>query len=146
MTDSNIQFFKVGHMLKFGSSTRFFLLHGPDEDQEEESNYSYSELKDLRNKELERRQAAYLEDQAKIQKICEEREKEEEARGIDWGMGEDADEETDLTENPFAMTTNEELYADDPKKTLRGWFEREGEELHYKVEEKGFGKFYCSIE
>ena len=60
--------------------------------------------------------------------------------------GEDADEETDLTENPFAITTNEELYIDDPKKVLRNWFEREGEELRYNVNEKGFGKFHCSIE
>ncbi|XP_065225070.1 kanadaptin [Planococcus citri] len=137
---------QVGHIIKFGSSTRFFLLQGPDEDQEEESKLSYSELKELRDKEIERRQAAFLEDQAKLQKELEEREKEEESRGIDWGMGEDADEETDLTENPFAITTNEELYIDDPKKVLRNWFEREGEELRYNVNEKGFGKFHCSIE
>lgn len=80
----------------------------------------------------------------------EQEEAEERARqaaeneGIDWGMGEDADEETDLTENPYAVA-DEELYLDDPKKTLRGWFEREGYDLQYQVEERGVGQFLCWV-
>lgn len=70
----------------------------------------------------------------------------EENDGIDWGMREDANEETDLTENPYATMTEEELYLDDPKKTLRGWFEREGYDLQYQVEEKRIGQFLCWVE
>lgn len=64
-----------------------------------------------------------------------------------WGMQEDAEEEEDLAENPFALSTpNEDLYLEDPKKTLRGWFEREGYELEYNVEEKGFQTFVCRVQ
>lgn len=64
-----------------------------------------------------------------------------------WGMAEDAEEEEDLSENPFALSIpNEELYLEDPKKTLRNWFEREGYELEYDVEEKGFRTFVCRVQ
>jgi protein phosphatase 1D len=57
--------------------------------------------------------------------------------GIDWGMGEDAKDENPSAENPFAIVEDnplhEDVYLDDPKKTLRGWFEREGYELEYKA-------------
>ncbi len=70
-------------MIKFGSSTRFFLLHGPEDDQEEESKYTYTELREMRNQELEKRKQAYLDEQARLEK----EEEEKESRGIDWGMG-----------------------------------------------------------
>uniref|UniRef100_A0A1B6H1L1 FHA domain-containing protein n=1 Tax=Cuerna arida TaxID=1464854 RepID=A0A1B6H1L1_9HEMI len=133
---------KVGYVLKLGCSTRMFILQGPEEDEEPESNLSVTELKQQYQEKLTALEAEHK------QKLAEEEEriKREEERGIDWGMGEDADEETDLTENPYAVTQNEDLYVEDPKKTLRGWFEREGEELVYDVEEKGFGHFICRIE
>ncbi|XP_011643500.2 LOW QUALITY PROTEIN: kanadaptin [Pogonomyrmex barbatus] len=130
-----------GHMIKFGCSQRKYIVQAPPEDQEEESELSVTQLKEKRMEELREREI----------KQQEEEEAEEKARlaaeneGIDWGMGEDADEETDLTENPYASMADEELYLDDPKKTLRGWFEREGYDLQYEVEEKGIGQFLCWI-
>lgn len=61
-------------------------------------------------------------------------------------LGEDADEETDLTINPYAETNNEDLYKDDPKKALKHFFEREGLDLHYDCTERGLGQFYCTVD
>lgn len=70
--------------------------------------------------------------------------------GINWGMAEDAEDENPMADNPFAVVDDgphhEELYLDDPKKTLRGWFEREGYELDYMVEEKNCAHFVCRVE
>lgn len=133
---------KGGHMLRFGCSQRKFIVQTPPEDEEMESEYSVTELKEMRRQELMTR-----EKEQQIQEEMERLKKEkEEAEGIDWGMGEDADEDSDLTENPFAMSNNEELFLDDPKKTLRGWFEREGFDLQYQAEEKGIGQFLCWVD
>lgn len=72
-------------MIKFGSSTRFFLLHGPENDQENESQYTYTQLKEMRKQELEKREADYLQNRAKL--IGESENEEDESKGIDWGMG-----------------------------------------------------------
>ncbi|XP_071441508.1 kanadaptin [Hetaerina americana] len=127
----------VGHMLKFGGSTRSYIVIGPKSDVEAESDKSITELKE----EAMRKKLKRLEDQM----TSDMKPVEEEDQGVDWGLGEDADEESDMSENPFAATQNEELYLDDPKKTLRGWFEREGEELEYEVDEKSFGQFLCQV-
>ncbi|CAH1642323.1 unnamed protein product [Spodoptera littoralis] len=137
---------RVGHQIKFGNSTRTYILLGPDFDTEGESELSVTEIKQRANTMKEERDRM-------IQDAIEQRErerKEEERRrdemGIDWGMGEDAEEEPDLADNPYAVTANEELYLEDPKKTLRGYFEREGHELNYNCDEKGVGQFVCRVE
>ncbi|CAH0552875.1 unnamed protein product [Brassicogethes aeneus] len=137
---------QVGHMLKLGCSTRTFILTGPDNDAEKESELTVTELKLKRAEELKRR--AEEEREAALKAEMEEaiRRKKEEERGVDWGLGEDAEEESELTENPYAQTNNEELYLDDPKKALRGFFEREGLDLEYSCEEQGMGQFLCKVE
>lgn len=135
-----------GHMIKFGCSQRKFIVQAPVDDQEEESEYSVTELKQIRRLELEereRQEKIRLEQEEEEERLRQEKEENE---GISWGMGEDADEETDLTENPYAQSNNEDLFLTDPKKTLRGWFEREGQDLQYNTEDKGVGKFLCWVE
>ncbi|XP_071483000.1 kanadaptin-like [Diadema antillarum] len=147
---------KVGHLFKLGGSTRLFILQGPPDDQEQEAELSITELKELRNKQM-------LEAEEKKRRKQEEEEMEKEKKklqeeksgGIDWGMGwdepEDDDEEPDA-ENPFSMETQEEReasYVKDPKKTLRGFFEREDIELEYEVDEKQSGyshQYVCRVQ
>lgn len=130
---------RVGHMLKLGGSTRVYILQGPGEDEEPESELSVTELRQKREKELA---DAAVERELRLLE-AEERERNE---GVSWGMGDDADEETDLSHNPYASTNNEELFFDDPKKTLRGFFEREGLNLEYKCDELSTGSFVCRVE
>ncbi|XP_016985174.1 kanadaptin [Drosophila rhopaloa] len=130
---------RVGHMLKLGGSTRVYILQGPGEDEEPESELSVTELRQKREKELA---DAAVEREIRLLQ-AEERERNE---GVSWGMGDDADEETDLSHNPYASTNNEELFFDDPKKTLRGFFEREGLNLEYRCDELSTGSFVCRVE
>lgn len=71
-------------------------------------------------------------------------------QGCSWGIDdEDIEEEEETAENPFAAIEpeNEALYINDPKKSLNGYFEREGLELpEYEFHEAGFGKWKCTIE
>lgn len=69
-------------------------------------------------------------------------------------LGEDAEDEAEEEgeedeegrKNPFA-SSSDELHLDDPKKTLRGWFERHGyDPPSYTIEETGPGCCRCSVE
>ena len=54
------------------------------------------------------------------------------------------EEEDNYENNPFESET---LNLDDPKKTLRGWYEREGHHPpEYQVDDVSGGVFRCKIE
>lgn len=134
---------RVGYIVKFGGSSRNFILEGPEDDQEDESDLTVTEIKELRKKQEE--EARQREAEAKAKAEADKTKENED--GVDWGLGDDAEDEDPSSENPFALAgNNEDLYIDDPKKTLRGWFEREGYELQYNVEEKGYSHFVCTVE
>ncbi|XP_043201031.1 kanadaptin-like [Amphibalanus amphitrite] len=149
---------RVGHMCKFGGSTRLFILQGPEEDREPESDLTVTELREIgqRRQEQQQERLERLETEEGRTEGTEanrgQREQPTAAdttaeEGISWGMAEDADEESDLQFNPFALgeAENEQLYLVDPKRTLRGWFEREGHELEYQTEELPGGRHICRI-
>ncbi|XP_055879098.1 kanadaptin-like [Biomphalaria glabrata] len=139
---------KVGYIVKFGGSSRLHILQGPAEDEEEESDLTVTEMK--AQKEKLQKQAEILrqlEMQEEMRRIQEEQ-KILEDRGCSWGMGEDA-EDTGEGENNFAslVAENESLYIDDPKKALKGFYEREGCDLpDYQFTEVAQGKHKCRLE
>lgn len=133
---------RVGYMLKMGASTRTFILQGPTYDEEVVKAESITEMKEQKQKAIE--EILLKKEQAKSEE--EEKIRAKEAEGISWGMSEDAEDEPDLSVNPFAVSQYEELFLDDPKKTLRGFFEREGLELEYKTEDLPQQTFVCKVE
>ncbi|KAI1895169.1 hypothetical protein AGOR_G00103530 [Albula goreensis] len=150
---------RVGHVLKFGGSTRLFILQGPEFDEEAESELTVTELKERAKKqreELERRMMGdgsdEEEDDGKETLETSDgsrgRNSSEEA-GCSWGMEEDAVPEEDENEdNPFATEFQEDqeaAYLKDPKKALQGFFDREGEELEYEYDDKGHGTWLCRV-
>ncbi|XP_037073225.1 kanadaptin-like [Pollicipes pollicipes] len=145
---------RVGHMCKFGGSSRLFILQGPEEDREAESELTVTELMEIgrrRQEQMARLEEAAAPDQApppaaRLRPELADAETADD-QGVSWGMGEDADEANDLQFNPFALgeAENEQLYLVDPKRTLRGWFEREGYELEYQTEEQAGQRHVCRI-
>ncbi|KAM3842144.1 kanadaptin [Diretmus argenteus] len=158
---------RVGYVLKFGGSTRLFILQGPEFDEEEESELTVTELRERAAKqraELERKMMGdgSDDDDDDDEEEEEEEEKDGEVRsdksqgkasrddsGCSWGMAEESvPEEDENEENPFATEFHEDqeaAYLKDPKKALQGFYDREGEELEFEYEDKNHGTWLCRI-
>ncbi|XP_016404416.1 kanadaptin-like isoform X2 [Sinocyclocheilus rhinocerous] len=146
---------RVGHVLKFGGSTRLFILQGPEFDEEAESDLTVTELRERARKqreELEKRMMGDGSDEEEEKEDSEasaSRRSSSEEIGCSWGMAEEAmPEEDENEENPFATEFQEDqeaAYLKDPKKALQGFYDREGEELEFEYEEKGHGSWLCRI-
>ncbi|XP_068608047.1 kanadaptin [Brachionichthys hirsutus] len=152
---------RVGHVLKFGGSTRLFVLQGPEFDEEEESELTVTELKERARKQradLERRMTGgdsdeenknEEEDDGDGETKKGERKPSNDDSGCSWGMAEEAfPEEDENEENPFSTEFQEDqeaAYLKDPKKALQGFYDREGEELEFEYEDKNHGSWLCRI-
>ncbi|KAM9068279.1 kanadaptin [Sarcophilus harrisii] len=143
---------RVGHVLRFGGSTRLFVLQGPEEDKEAESELTVTQLKALRKQQRMQLEKKMLGEDSDEE---EETDAPEETRtssqdiemGCTWGMGEDAIED-EVEENPIVIEFQQEreaFYIKDPKKALQGFFEREGEELEYEYDEQGHSTWLCRV-
>lgn len=128
----------VDSIIKFGLSTRMYILHGPKPSNNSDDlniNLSHEQMRKIKHRH------AQLAMKLKVQKELEEEEKEELEQmngksSIDWGMRDDEenDEVKDKPDgpNPFAVIgdMDESYYSADPKKALRVYFEREGLAIH----------------
>ncbi|XP_051832193.1 kanadaptin isoform X1 [Antechinus flavipes] len=144
---------RVGHVLRFGGSTRLFILQGPEDDKEAESELTVTQLKALRKQQQMKLEKKMLGEDSDEE---EETDATEETRntssqdiemGCTWGMGEDAIED-EVEENPIVIEFQQEreaFYIKDPKKALQGFFEREGEELEYEYDEQGHSTWLCRV-
>jgi pSer/pThr/pTyr-binding forkhead associated (FHA) protein len=149
---------------KLGLSTRLYILHGPRPKNFSEDlniNLTHDQMKKIRDK------YSKIALKLKIRKELEEedRAKEDEKNGGEaatWGFKDEledelaeeavaaaaADEGTSKNQaNPFSVIEeqDESFYSEDPKKALKNFFDREGDELEYDVDELASGKFKCRI-
>lgn len=142
----------VGHVFRFGGSTRLFILQGPEEDREAESELTVTQLKELRKQQqmlLEKKMLGEDSDEEEIDTTERKGNTsgQEDDMGCTWGMGEDAVED-EAEENPIVLEFQQEreaFYIKDPKKALQGFFDREGEELEYEFDEQGHSTWLCRV-
>uniref|UniRef100_A0AAQ4PXP1 Solute carrier family 4 member 1 adaptor protein n=1 Tax=Gasterosteus aculeatus aculeatus TaxID=481459 RepID=A0AAQ4PXP1_GASAC len=154
---------RVGHVLKFGGSTRLFILQGPEFDEEEESELTVTELREKARKqkeELEKRMmgdgsddddddGGHKEEEEAGDGLGEINKSQNKDSGCSWGMAEEVVPEDDENEeNPFSTEFQEDqeaAYLKDPKKALQGFYDREGEELEFEYEDQSHGTWLCRI-
>nr|CAB3266293.1 kanadaptin [Phallusia mammillata] len=153
---------KVGHMIKFGNSTRTYILQGPSEDQEMESEESATELRDKAREERSKKRDL---EKMMMGEDSDEDEDEKESQGsnrkvasetgISWGMLEDAveeniEEEEKKIEKPsldaIALPEKDPFYVKDPHKALKNFYEKEGMELDFECTERRPGQWNVRLE
>jgi hypothetical protein len=148
-------YLKIGSCIKFGGSTRLFILHGPELPNADDLNINltHEQMKKLREK--QNKLALKLRIQKEIAeeegKNCESSDNE----GIDWGLNNDIADSSETKTGDAAVLKNvtfnadqsneDSFYASDPRRALKIYFDREGEELNYEVEEVGYSRFKCRI-
>uniref|UniRef100_A0A8C9F4F1 Solute carrier family 4 member 1 adaptor protein n=1 Tax=Pavo cristatus TaxID=9049 RepID=A0A8C9F4F1_PAVCR len=139
---------RVGHGLRFGGSSRLFLLQGPEEDQESESELTVTQLKALR-----KQQQAKLEKTMLGEDSDEEDEKEEQgsesSQNVDmscsWGMGEYwcINEPIHLGRflSEFSIIPSYFIFAN----YINFFFSSPGEELEYEYDDRGHNSWLCRV-
>ena len=114
---------RVGDMIRFGQSSRVFILMGPVDDKlQEEPVHSNNSHADTSN-------ALKARDE------------------VTWGFSQDAYEgdefegiRVDAKDLEDISIDQDAYYVADPRKSLRVWFESRGEELAFRFEEEGYGQ------
>ncbi|XP_055956876.1 kanadaptin [Patella vulgata] len=86
---------RVGHVVKFGGSTRLHILQGPETDQDEESELSVTEIKQQRDRQKREAEVLRLADADESNRLQQKMNQDE---GCSWGMGEEAEEEAEEIE------------------------------------------------
>jgi pSer/pThr/pTyr-binding forkhead associated (FHA) protein len=156
------------NIFKLGLSTRLFILHGPRPKNFSDDlniNLTHEQMKKVRDKYAKIALKLRMRKEAEEEMAAADGEDGDESAsaGVSWGINDELEDE--LAEkaaigggggedgsgaseiNPFSVIeeNSEAYYADDPKKALKNFFEREGDELEYEVEELGPGRFKCRI-
>ncbi|KAJ3183511.1 Kanadaptin [Geranomyces variabilis] len=113
---------RIGDMIRFGASTRMYILQGAQDEEE-----------------LARLEAAQSIAAKKVAASAQSAEPTE----ISWGFSEDATEEEtpddiDMPETDGPVDENAYYHAD-PRKALRIWLENRGAQMTFQVEEDGPG-------
>ncbi|KAJ3613527.1 hypothetical protein NHX12_019774 [Muraenolepis orangiensis] len=157
----------VGHVVKFGGSTRLFILQGPESDEEQESELTVTELRERSRKQRSDLEKRMMGDGSDGDDDDDEDNEDEDGEvegegesdkkrgkgkkddsGCSWGIAEEAAPEEEDEENPFATEFQEDqeaAYLKDPKKALQGFYDREGEELELEYEDQNHGSWLCRI-
>eukprot|EP00039_Didymoeca_costata_P020389 m.341084 g.341084 ORF g.341084 m.341084 type:complete len:641 (+) comp19802_c0_seq1:132-2054(+) len=117
---------KVGFVVRFGMSSRMFVLQGSEKQtQEEDARLAQVEDKIIASREK--------------RKIIAER---KEARGISWGMDED-DLDSDAaalasaTKGEKAEKDDDSYFQEDPRKWLTAFFDRENCQIEFEIDQEG---------